>query len=212
MSRRPWSEHELTVLRDNYPHSLSADIARRLRRPVSQVYSKANALRLHKSAAFYASEQAHRLDGLKGHGTRFAKGHKSWNAGMKGLQIGGKETQFKPGHRGGRAEQVYQPIGTERVRDGYLYRKLRDAGPMHKRWEMVHRLNWEAVNGPIPDGHVVVFRNGNRMQVAVENLELISRADLARRNTIHRYPREVKDLIRLNAKLQRTIHGLDQQR
>lgn len=211
MTRRIWTEEELTVLRDNYPDSLSADIARALGRPVSQVYSKAKALRLRKSAAFYASEQSHRLDGLKGAGTRFSKGHKTWNAGMKGLQMGGQETQFKPGHRGGRAEQVYQPIGTERVRDGYLYRKLRDEGPMHKRWEMVHRLNWEAVNGPIPDGHVVVFRNGNRMEVDVKNLELISRAELTRRNSIHRYPREVKDLIRLNAKLQRTIHGLDQQ-
>lgn len=199
MSRRHWTEIDLQTLRNTYADSLTADIARALKRPIGTVYQKAAALKLNKSEAFYASDRARRTTGKTGVSTRFAKGHKR-----------GKETQFKPGHRGGRAEQIYQPIGAERVRDGYLYRKVRDDGPMHKRWEMVHRLNWVAVHGQIPDGHVVVFRNGNRMEVEVENLELISRQQLAARNTIHRYPREVKDLIRLNAKLQRTIHGIDQ--
>jgi hypothetical protein len=205
MSRVPWTEIELKVLRDNYPDSLTADIARALGRPVGQVYQQAARLGLSKSAAFYASEQAHRLDGKKGAGTRFAKGHKTWNAGMKGLQIGGEATQFKPGHVGGMAAKLYQPIGAERVRGGYLYRKMRDTGPTHLRWDLVHRINWEAAYGPIPDGHVIVFRNGNCLDVAVDNLELLSRQQLVARNTIHRYPPELKALIRLNAKIRRNI-------
>lgn len=206
MSRRIWTEDEIKVLRELYPDSRSDEIATRLGRPIVQVYSKANHLGLLKSEAFKSSPHAGLFDGNKGGSTRFAKGHRTWNTGMKGLQIGGEATQFKPGQRQGRAVEIYQPIGAERVRDGYLYRKMRDTGPMHKRWEMVHRLNWEAAHGPIPDGYVVVFRNGNRMDVGIENLEMISRTDLAARNTINRYPAEIKALIRLNAKVRRQIN------
>lgn len=205
MSREFWSEIDLQVLRNTYPDSLAADIARALGRSVRSVYEQAHKLGLRKSEAFYASERARRLDGQIGAGTRFAKGHKTWNAGMKGLQIGGEATRFQPGHRGGKAAEVYRPIGAERVRDGYLYRKMRDDGPMHKRWELVHRLNWEAVHGPIPAGHVLVFRNNNRMDVDPDNLELLSRRELVARNTIHRYPPALRSLIRLNAKVRREI-------
>ncbi|MDP2786639.1 MAG: HNH endonuclease signature motif containing protein [Pseudomonadota bacterium] len=206
MSRRIWTEIELQVLRAAYPDSLTADIARAMGRPVGQVYQQAARLGLSKTAAFYASAQAHRLDGLKGAGTRFVKGHKTWNSGMKGLQIGGKATQFKPGHRGGRAEQVYQPIGAERVsKEGYLERKVNDDMPFYRRWQAVHRIEWIARHGPIPPGHVVVFRSADRHDFSDANLDLITRAELTRRNSIHRYPREVRDLIRLNARLKRTL-------
>ena len=210
MSRRVWTDDEIKLLQALYPDKLTEDVATRIGRPIGQVYAKASHLGLKKSEAFKTSAEAGLFNGKKGANTRFVKGHRTWNTGMKGLQMGGKETQFKPGNRIGNAVEIYQPIGTEHVRDGYLYRKLRDDGPMHKRWEMVHRLNWIAAHGPIPEGHVVVFRNGNRMDVGVDNLELISRADLAARNSIHRYPPEIKALLRLNGKLRRQINDHQQ--
>lgn len=65
---------------------------------------------------------------------------------------------------------------------------------------------WEEVHGPIPDGHIVVFRAGaDRENIVIENLELITRGECMKRNTIHNYPPEVKSVIRLVGKLKRTI-------
>lgn len=43
------------------------------------------------------------------------------------------------------------------------------------------RVIWEKANGPIPPRHVIVFKNGDRMDLRVENLEMISNSDFARR-------------------------------
>ncbi|MDX5299359.1 MAG: HNH endonuclease, partial [Gammaproteobacteria bacterium] len=57
----------------------------------------------------------------------------------------------------------------------------------------------------IPDGHIVVFRDGNRRNIKIENLELISRAENARRNCIWRYPPELVSTMRLVAKLNKKL-------
>lgn len=120
-----------------------------------------------------------------------------------------KATQFKAGVRSGKAAQHWVPIGSLRVNsDGYLDRKVReDHGS--RNWVCVHRLVWEEANGPTPAGHAVVFKPGRRTtsidQITLDALELVTRAELMRRNTIHRYPRELKQAIRLVGKLRRTI-------
>lgn len=127
---------------------------------------------------------------------------------MKGYSPGGRsvETRFKPGSR----PQTWVPVGTEVVDSyGYRKRKVRDDAPTgmtRNNWQFVHILLWEQHNGPVPDGHNVVFRDKDRSNVVIENLECISRADNARRNTIHRYPRELKNAIRLAAKLKRLVN------
>jgi hypothetical protein len=40
------------------------------------------------------------------------------------------------------------------------------------------RLVWEAANGPIPDGHVVVFLDADRLNCALDNLRCVPRAVL----------------------------------
>lgn len=71
---------------------------------------------------------------------------------------------------------------------------------------MVHVLLWEEYNGKVPSNHAVVFKDGNKQNITIENLELVTRAELMRRNTIHRYPVELKQAIRLTNKLRRTIN------
>ncbi|MNR41009.1 hypothetical protein D3C85_1593470 [compost metagenome] len=71
----------------------------------------------------------------------------------------------------------------------------------------VHSLIWEEANGEIPTGHIVVFRDRNSQHLVLENLELVSRAENMRRNTIHRYPPELKDTIRLLGKLKKKIEA-----
>lgn len=209
MNRVPWTTEDEQVVRDRYPHEPTAIVAEAIGRSICEVYRKAAGIGLRKTEAYFATPAACRLrNGDKiGVSTRFQKGHTTWNKGMKGLDIGGKETRFKPGHRGGKAAQLYKPIGTERIsKDGYLERKINDDMPLQKRWRAVHLLVWESVNGPLPAGHAVTFKDGNKRNVSLENLALISRADLMRRNTIHNYGPEIAELNLMRARLVRQIN------
>lgn len=113
-----------------------------------------------------------------------------------------KSAEFQPHTR--------KPIGTEKVdSDGYLRRKLTDTGYPPKDWVAVHRINWEAAHGPIPKGHMVIFRDGDKTNVAVENLELISFREQMRRNTLHNYPKEIAQAIQLRGALIRRINRIN---
>jgi hypothetical protein len=103
--------------------------------------------------------------------TQFKKGHVPFNKGKKG--IGGWEpTQFKKGCR----PHNYKPVGTERTNtDGYVEIKIADPG----KWKGKHIILWEEVNGAVPTGHVVIFADGNKQNVILDNLLLISRRELA---------------------------------
>jgi hypothetical protein len=91
---------------------------------------------------------------------------------MKGLQIGGEETQFKKGNR----PHNYKPVGTERVNgEGYVDVKVADPN----KWRSKHILIWEKENGPVPKGHVIIFGDGNRLNLELDNLILVSRKQLA---------------------------------
>jgi len=118
----------------------------------------------------------HKLwNGLDG---RIKPGHVPFNKGKKAPGTGHKPTQFKKGSR----PANYMPVGSERVNgDGYVDVKIADPN----KWQLVHSLIWEAVNGPIPKGHVVLFGDGNRFNFNPENLLLVSRAQLARLNQNH---------------------------
>ena len=107
-----------------------------------------------------------------GRNGRFKPGHVPHNKGKPKYWQGGEATQFKAGHM----PQNYRPIGSERVTaDGYLEIKVSDP----KTWRGKHIVLWEDAFGPVPDGHVVLFADGDKANVSLENLLLISRRELA---------------------------------
>lgn len=208
--RRFWTQDEEHLLTQLYPSTPMPELMQRFNRLDRAIYSKAKAMGLSRSAEYLASEHACRLRKGDNVGAehRFKSGQAPWNKGAKGWQAGGRsaETRFARGQVNGRAAQLLQPIGAERVTDdGIRQRKVRDDGPPQHRWKSVHALLWEEVNGPIPAGHLVVFKDRNKQNIQIDNLELISRAENCRRNSIHRYPPELKHAIRTLAKLKRTI-------
>lgn len=92
-------------------------------------------------------------------------------------------TRFQKGSRTGRAAENYQPIGTERLsQDGYLERKIHDGLPMQSRWRLVHLVEWEAINGPAPEGMCLKCLDGDRANTDPANWTLISRGVLPRLN------------------------------
>jgi hypothetical protein len=205
-----WTPEELTTLSRLYPDTPTVEIAKRLNRTEPQVYNKANGLGLRKSAAYLASAHACRLRGDVGAANRFKPGHAPHNKGKKGWAAGGRaaQTQFQKGQINGRAAELYKPIGSERINeDGYRERKVSDTGRTHERWKGVHVLLWETHYGPIPSGYAVCFIDGNKQNITRENLVLLSRSDLMRRNSYHnRYPKEIGRLIQLRGALMRQIN------
>lgn len=214
MPKQPWTAAQLQLLLELYPTTLTADLARQLGRAQSSVHQKAAALGLRKAAAFVADTARQRslAPGHGGQAHQFKPGQQPWNDGLH-YQPGGRcaQTQFKPGQRQGRALQLVQAVGSHRVNgDGCLDRKVSDAGPMHRRWVAVHRLVWEAAHGPIPAGHAVVFKPGRRstrlQDITPDALELLTRAQLMARNTVHTLPKPLAGLAQLRGVLTRQIN------
>lgn len=74
------------------------------------------------------------------------------------------------------------------------------------KWEPLHRYNWMQAHGPIPPKMNLVFKDGNTMNCDLDNLELISNADLLRRNYVHNYPEDIARTIQLRGALNRQIN------
>jgi hypothetical protein len=203
--KRFWAGSDVEKLRALYPDTPMPQLVEVFKRPEYSIYNKAHALGLKRSAAYLASEHACRLrrEGNPGIGSRFQKGQTSWNKGVS-YTAGGRspETRFAPGTM----PHNHVPVGTERITcDGIRQRKTHDDGPAHRRWKSVHMIMWEEAHGELPPGHIVVFRDRNTTNIQIENLELITRAENMRRNTIHRYPPELKLTIRQLGRLKKAI-------
>lgn len=122
---------------------------------------------------------------MTGRTGQFVKGvRRDDNPARKGHSPAGCEKGwFKKGVRGGVAKKLWQPIGTERIaKGGYIERKTNDDLPLRKRWEAVHRINWIAANGPIPDGHRLKCLDGNPANTDPSNWAAIPMAMAPRLN------------------------------
>lgn len=123
-----------------------------------------------------------------GRSGRFEKGSEPVNKGQRcapgtgGLHPNARKTQFPKGGRTGKAALNYKPIGTEHIsEDGYRERKVHDGLPMQSRWQLVHRAEWAAVNGPIP-ADMALKCLGDRLNTDPTNWTLVPRALLPRLN------------------------------
>ncbi len=206
---RKWQPSEVKLLQDLYAEHRNAEIASRLGRSPAQIQAKAHQLGLLKSDSYLAAQAAHLA--ASNSATRFQSGHSPWNAGKKGLPTRGRtaQTQFKKGNK----PHTWLPVGSERTsRDGYLQRKVSDTGYPPRDWKGVHILLWEEHNGPVPTGHCICFKDGIKTNITLANLELLSRAERMSRNTIHRYPTELKSAIRTVRKLERVIREVEREK
>jgi hypothetical protein len=206
--KRLWSKADDRTLRRTFPHARTEIVAQQLRRTYTAIAARAALLGLHKSAAYMASPDAYRFRRGQGGGEafRFPKGHVPANKGVRrpGWSVGRmRQTQFKKGA----LPHTYMPVGSTRLCDGYVYRKLSDVRnvPWTVNWKLEHFRIWEQVHGPVPAGHALAFHNGDRTDVRLDNLELITRRDLMRRNSVHNLPPALKQTVQLLGVLNRQI-------
>ena len=103
---------------------------------------------------------------------RFDTGHIPANKGMTGVWFKGSEASwFKKGD----IPINHKLVGSERVTvDDYTEVKVAEPN----KWRLKHQLTWEKFKGPIPKGYAVIFGDGNRRNLDINNLILVSRQQL----------------------------------
>lgn len=204
MIRKVWTKSEIDILSRMYPDHFAQEIAVILGRSVRSVYDKARLLCLE------CSKDKIRRSGLMSSNhpncvaARFPKGHIPDN---KGKRVSPKTyaecqpTMFKKGQ----TPLNHRDVGSERV-NVYGYIEIKVAEP--NRWRLKHRVIWEQVNGAIPKGFNVQFKNHNRQDCRIENLYLISKAEqMAKENSFWaKYPKEIQEIIHLKGVVNRAIH------
>ncbi len=220
-ARQLWTPEELALLASLYPDNATADIAKRMGCTAGRVYAKANALGLRKSAAYFASDRAGRIQRGKQHprtvATRFKPGTEPWNKGIA-WDSGGRshETRFKKGERCGAANKNWVPVGSYRINgEGILDRKITDLGKGPRDWESVARLVWKGANGPIPDKHIIVFKPGRKTtvleRITPDAVEAITRAENARRNHPRNKSPELAHLYQLKGAITRQVNRINKE-
>ncbi len=107
-------------------------------------------------------------NGLTG---KFKKGRPAPNKGQKmslGMYEKCKATMFRKGH----IPANHRPVGSERINVcGYTEVKIKEP----KTWRLKHQIVWEEHHGPIPKGKIVIFLNGNKQDIRIDNLALIDK-------------------------------------
>lgn len=102
-------------------------------------------------------------------GGQFVKGHKSWNKGTKGLTKANR-TSFKKGN----IPHNHRPVGSERITvDGFVEVKIAEPN----KWDLKSRVVYRQHYGKIPEGHKIIYLDGNKQNLDISNLKAISYAE-----------------------------------
>ena len=190
---------EIELVKALYPVMSNKEIAAKIGRNTASVKNLSVRLNLKKPEG-YLNEGC------------FKKGMKVWNKGMKGLQIGGKQTQFKKGHQPHNTKEKDYTITQRTDSAGVPYLCIRVA---LGKWEYLNRWMWKQKHGEIPEGMNVAYKDNNPLNCVIDNLFLETRQENIKRNTIQRYREtnpELYKAIYANIQLKKTITDLNKKR
>lgn len=108
-------------------------------------------------------------EAIKNNG-RFSKGSIPWNKGLSYMP-NNKETRFQKGN----IPHGHREVGEERIiRDGYIEIKVAEPNV----WDLKHRVIYREHYGEIPNGHNIIFADGNKMNFDIDNLIAVSKAEM----------------------------------
>lgn len=195
------------LIRVLYPTIPTRYLAEYLGMKVFQIYNRVYIWNVKKNPRILKMQNRKlRIESSKKN--QFVKGHIPHNKGKKmsaELRSKIENTMFKKGHKPPNTkEQNAISIRIDTKGRPYYYSKIKDSV-----WVLSHRLIWEQNFGQIPKNHIVRFKDGNTMNLKIENLECISKNENAIRNSIQRFPKDLQKVIRLKSKLNKKIknHG-----
>ncbi|MBS0647365.1 MAG: HNH endonuclease [Verrucomicrobia bacterium] len=210
--RHIWTKSERRIMCKMFADNYTETICKILNRSYRSVCSQATLMGLKKSEAFMKMELQKQAERLKIVGVvfRYKKGRTPENKGEKmpdDVYEKVKHTMFKKGQLPHNSYNDWDEVlRTDKTGKQYWMIKL----PNERKLKPKHIWIWETKNGKVEKGFNVVFKDGNQLNCIIENLECISNAELMQRNTIHRFPTELKSTIRLVKKLKRTINAKEQ--
>lgn len=193
-TRREWTPEEEQIVKDLYPDTPNSEIMEKLpRHTIHSLYRKAHAMGLKKTDEFryqlnarLGKMQAENNEAFKAN--QFEKGNEPANKGLRQEEYmseeaieATKKTRFKNGHKPHNTKWdgaiTIRHDHPERGGAPYAWIRLSEG-----EWEQYSRHQYKKHHGPIPDGMMVTFRDGNTLNCFPDNLTLISREDNARRN------------------------------
>ena len=201
-----WTERQVAYLKRHYADTPMDVMEAKLKRSQKAIWGKAAALGLRKSSEYWHNLGLKLCQDPKSKANRYAKGHEPQNKGKRIEEYMSADairrsavTRFKVGHE----PHNRRDIGTEcQHADGYVYLKTDDG------YVLKHRYVWEQANGPIPDGYVIKFVDGDRANCDLSNLKLISKQEMCRQRMLaepeeHRKARQAKIRVSRNATIRR---------
>ena len=169
-----WSNADLDYLRNNFRTISYPEIARHLGKRSGTVNSMAWKLGLKRT------QEEQKAIVLKYNTSCFPKGSTPANKGKKGYCAPGCEVSW---FKKGQLPKNTLADGVITIRhkkgDNHPYQFIRIG---QAKWVFLHRHIWEQAKGPIPKDSVVIFKDGNTLNCVLDNLELITKAENARRN------------------------------
>lgn len=137
---------------------------------------------------------------------QFKNGNIPWNKNIS-FDAGGRSilTRFKPGN----VPPNRKPVGTMRKNtDGYWEIKIE---PGKYKYRLLHRVIWQSHHKMVPPkGTAIIFVDGNKDNLSIDNLKLVTRAELAVKNQRHNLPAELKEVIFLKRSITQKINKKNQ--
>lgn len=134
----------------------------------------------------------------------FKKGSIPSNKGKKGF-MGANKTSFAKGNIPPNVKKT-GTISYRKDKSGrhYAYMKLSEPN----KWKILHVYIWEQKYGEIPKGHCIIFKDKDTLNTNINNLMLVSRAELARLNQKYAYiDKSLKDtalqIIKINEEIRK---------
>lgn len=110
-------------------------------------------------------------------GGQFCKGHTPANKGKKWSEYmskEGQESSLRTTFKKGNIPHNHRPVGSERItKDGYIEIKVQEPN----KWKLKHRMLYEKEYGVIPKGHKLIFADGNKLNLDLDNLILVSSSE-----------------------------------
>jgi len=203
-----FSKEEDKIIIELYSNTLTKIIAKKLERSVRSIYGRAHLLGFHKNPEFFGTPKSGTFypGHTKGKSTQYPKGHVPANKGKKisaELRKKLKHTFFQKGHKPANTKfNGYISLRKDK-RSGITYKVIRVS---EGNFKGLHIYNWEKENGPVPEGFIVAFKTTDTMNCDKENLELITRAESMKRNSLYNYPEEIQQLIHTRGQLTRQIN------
>lgn len=141
--RKLFTEEQLAFIKENIPGRSYAEMAELINARFGTYVTASQVCSMANNAGW-----------SNGRAIRYQVGHKGYQT----------VTSFQKGH----ASKRRAPIGTERIKTGYVKVKTTST-----EWKSKHVVIWESIHGPVPAKHTVVFGDGDKRNFAPDNLVLI---------------------------------------